>query len=392
MLHETLVPEDTVPKATAADEPIGEATYSPEDDKLRLYPHERLADDIYRRVKEAGFNWAPRQELFYAKWSPTREDLLFELAGGIGDEDKSLVERAEERAERFEDYEGNRRLDGDAANAQADGLSQRFSFGQPILKGHHSEKGARRDKARMVDATRRALSNWEQADYWKRRADRAIGAAKYRQRPDVRARRIKKIEAEIRKYKRMFTPRNPHDQIMQRRWSCPVCREYSCEEHPEAQLKVPHVYCGAARGGSWTPVADLPAIEGSYSRWIAHGNMRLAYEKAMLENEGQGDLLKKKPRRKLPPLLNYRAETIHYDNPYHDETVAAPQVGMTKAQYRRIPSDNRGTRLVGGAHRVRTTTEFWANSVLGVSSNGYPLSTVAVFLTDSKVHTVPEAA
>ena len=36
-------------------------------------------------------------------WTPEREDLLLELCGEIEDEDTTLIERAEARAERFED-------------------------------------------------------------------------------------------------------------------------------------------------------------------------------------------------------------------------------------------------------------------------------------------------
>jgi hypothetical protein len=81
------------------------ATYSPEDNKLRLYSVTRLDTETYQRVRAAGFIWAPKQELFVAPmWTPAREDLLIELCGEIGDEDTSLVERAKERAERFEGY------------------------------------------------------------------------------------------------------------------------------------------------------------------------------------------------------------------------------------------------------------------------------------------------
>jgi hypothetical protein len=81
---------------------IGTATYSPEDNKIRIYPLHRLPADIYARVKAAGFGWAPKQELFVApSWSPSREDLARELCGEIGDEDTSLVDRAEAKAERL---------------------------------------------------------------------------------------------------------------------------------------------------------------------------------------------------------------------------------------------------------------------------------------------------
>src|SRR5688572_14260702 len=91
---------DNASEATAPDY-IGSATYSPDDNKLRLYPFARLDAATYERIKAKGFKWAPRQELFVAPmWTPGRADLLVELCGDIGDDDSSLVERAEERAER----------------------------------------------------------------------------------------------------------------------------------------------------------------------------------------------------------------------------------------------------------------------------------------------------
>lgn len=103
------------------------ATYSPEDNKLRLYSVTRLGAETYVRVKAAGFKFAPRQELFVAPmWTPGREDLLLELCGEIDDEDTSLVERAEERSERFSEYSEHRTADAEraqkAVSAIADGI------------------------------------------------------------------------------------------------------------------------------------------------------------------------------------------------------------------------------------------------------------------------------
>ena len=68
----------------------------------------------YAKAKELGFRWAPKQDLFVAPmWHPQREDFLIELCGEIGDENKSLVERQEERAERFEGYQENRLKDAE---------------------------------------------------------------------------------------------------------------------------------------------------------------------------------------------------------------------------------------------------------------------------------------
>ena len=103
------------------------ATYSPEDNKLRLYSGGRLDSDLYARVKAAGFRWAPRQELFVAPmWTPARVDLLTELCGEVGDEDTSLVDRAEERAERFTEYGVLGEAGGWCAQArQVQGTAQR---------------------------------------------------------------------------------------------------------------------------------------------------------------------------------------------------------------------------------------------------------------------------
>src|SRR5215472_156956 len=103
------------------------ATYSPEDNKLRLYSSTRLDKELYTRVKAAGFKWAPKQDLFVAPmWTPGREDLLLELCGEIGDEDTSLVDRAEDRAERFEDYSEKRADDARIAHESAHNIGKRF--------------------------------------------------------------------------------------------------------------------------------------------------------------------------------------------------------------------------------------------------------------------------
>jgi hypothetical protein len=49
------------------------ATYSPEDNKLRLSATSRLDAETYARVKAAGSSWAPKQEIFVAPmWTPAR--------------------------------------------------------------------------------------------------------------------------------------------------------------------------------------------------------------------------------------------------------------------------------------------------------------------------------
>jgi Domain of unknown function (DUF3560) len=137
------------------------ATYSPEDNKLRLYSVTRLDSETYARVKAAGFSWAPKQELFVAPaWTPSREDLLIELCGEVGDEDTSLVVRAEERAERFSDYSDNRAEDAEQAREAVAAIADHIPLGQPILVGHHSERHARKDAERIENGMRRAVRMW----------------------------------------------------------------------------------------------------------------------------------------------------------------------------------------------------------------------------------------
>ncbi len=63
--------------------------------------------------------------------------------------------------------------------------------------GHHSERRARRDAQRIENGMKRAVMLVERAEYWEERARSALLHAKYKERPDVRWRRIKKIEALI---------------------------------------------------------------------------------------------------------------------------------------------------------------------------------------------------
>lgn len=359
------------------------ATYSPDDNKLRMYPACRLDKEDYLRFKNAGFKWAPMQKIFVAPmWTPKREDLLLEFCGEIGDEDTSLVDRAEERAERFGEYSEKRLQDAEAAKNAVSDIADNIPMGQPILVGHHSEKRARKDAERIENGMKKAVKLWETSQYWTDRAKGALRHAKYKEQPEVRARRIKKIEAEIRKMKASYTPKNPDEIIQQERYNCPVCgKPWDCD-HPEAKEKIPHVYCGASRGGSWVPVENLPKIEAYYKRWIDHCEKRLMYEKALLGEQGKLDLLEKPKRPKQLPLLNYRApDGITIENRSHKgEFSVYQQIEMTKAEYSRIHSDDKGTDTVENSHRVRVC--------MRRTEDGF--SRFCVFLTDSKTHEKPE--
>lgn len=107
--------------------------------------------------------------------------------------------RLEERAERLEGRAEQHAAASEAARARADQIGERFYMGQPIIVGHHSEKGARADQRRMHAAMDRSVQEHHAAAYVAAQAS-AVGNAMARSaRPDVTARRIKTAEAELRK-------------------------------------------------------------------------------------------------------------------------------------------------------------------------------------------------
>lgn len=193
----------TIPTATEEPAPPRgsgtSATYSPDDNKLRLYAARRLSADVYVQVKAAGFRWAPKQDLFYATWSPGAEDMAEELAGEIDDEDKSLVARAEDRADRFEGYSDRRAADAEGARKAVAAIADHIPLGQPILAGHHSEKHARRDAAKIEAGMRKAVRMWQTSQYWtargRRPRPRQIQRAAGRARPPHQDHRSRQAQA-----------------------------------------------------------------------------------------------------------------------------------------------------------------------------------------------------
>lgn len=275
------------------------ATYSPDDNKLRLYPLYRLGKEEFERVKAAGFKWAPKQELFVAPaWTPEREDLCIELAGEIEDEDKSLVERAEERADRFGEYSDKRAADAERAHAGVEAICEHIPLGQPILVGHHSERRARKDAERIDQGMRRAVSMWETSKYWTARAAGALRHAKHKERKDVRARRIKGLEADLRKMNRArqesqgwLTKWQAENLTMERATAMAGYDHVSVRVEGRAydtsslysELKDGRMDLAQAIAEA---EAHHVAIIRRAGRWANHIELRLSYERAMLAEAG----------------------------------------------------------------------------------------------------------
>jgi predicted RNA methylase len=376
-------------------------TYSPDDNKLRLYASRRLDVETYARVKATGFIWAPKQDLFVAPtWSPQREDLLIELAGQIDDEDTSLVERAEVRSDRFEGYSERRGTEAESARAAVASIADNIPFGQPILVGHHSERHARRDAERIQNGMRRAVKLWETSTYWISRAAGAVRHAKYKERPDVRARRIKTIEAEQRKFQREIAEcehkgggwakltdpqsitRNGEPITFAERVRFLAGRGIGCRYELAQELDEGKVTPEQAQANV---VASFERRKAHVQRWVAHCDNRLAYERAMLDASGYVPPPKPKTKADLP-LLNYSG-AVAYRNPYRTgEIVRTVAVPMTKAELATMPSDYKGTRMSEcGTHRLRY-------ALVGRGKPGYGGDYGIIVLTDSKQHPRPDAA
>jgi len=290
-----------------------DATYDPADDKLRVRASSRPDAEAYARVKAAGFGWAPKQDLFYAVWTPAREDLLVELAGDIGDEETNLADRAAQRAERFDGYQGKRAADAEQARKSVSAIADGIPLGQPILVCHHSERHARRDAEKIENGMRRAVRLWETVGYWQQRAAGAIRAAKYKEMPAVRARRIKKLEAEKRKAEKDLGIQRSRLGVWTKLHEPNSIKRKDGAETTFLQRPLHVVECDRwarcglhtdLESGKITPealqaecVAAANTLIDHYGRWVAHLDNRLAYERAMLAADGGTVADKSKPEK-----------------------------------------------------------------------------------------------
>ncbi|NCA91540.1 MAG: DUF3560 domain-containing protein, partial [Gammaproteobacteria bacterium] len=82
-------------------------------------------------------------------------------------------ERKEARIERLQERASNASAEGERRRAKAQAIGGRFELGQPIILGHHSEAGARRDRERMDQNMRASIEAYDKAGRLTERADAA---------------------------------------------------------------------------------------------------------------------------------------------------------------------------------------------------------------------------
>lgn len=288
-----------------------EATYCPEDDKLRLYVG-RVPREEYLALRKQGWVSTPKQDCdFVATWTPSREDTALEYAGSIEDEDQSPTERAADRAERFGGYRDKRLSHGYT-------LADTYEEG-PKLIGHQSAALAERRVKALDRVGDRAVNQWEKAEYWQRRTAGVIRHALHKSTPGVRMGRIKTLEAELRKMQKTWEEQASRRELwekvlaesdteMQDKLATHLANysaSYRTYKHPRPD-EVTNPVVRKEGAGLWTlltmhdgewgkPITGKEAAEmwlagavrsDHSQRWERHLKLRLEYENQMLEAVG----------------------------------------------------------------------------------------------------------
>jgi len=368
---------------------LGQVTYDPQDDKLRVYFDEHQTIETLEPLRDAGFRWAPQRGAWYAVWTPSRVDAALAVTGtdALDDEPSTLDERAAERAERFEGYADNAHAE-QATRRQDDKRKSDLLNGQPVIVGHHSEQRHRSLLRRMWANFGKGVEAGRRASYWTRRAEGSAKWARHKQTHAVRARRIKKLEADARRYAR---------ELVKHERSLKLCGQ-------GASWQLLKAYCGQGDGatpyGYWSrldavadasPIAQVAVADAvledlrkhatsqaeHWQRWHDHATGRIAYETAQLDDPTRLDELKadgkaRKPKRKLPPILNI------------EEGVTGAW-RMTSADFSRLRRAQYASLTICGEGENKYRRR---RAMVSDGSGSAPLG--FVFLTDKPAHPAPE--
>jgi hypothetical protein len=443
------------------------ATYNPEDNKLRLYlTEERLPEDIYQKIVEAGFKYAPVQQLLVATWSPKREDICAEFADSIVPDDLTLADRAIAKVERLEAIAKKRLTEASGYSAAAQRIADCIEFGQPILVNHHSERRARKDQKRLESLEVKRQNAFSAADYY---CDKAHGVelhVNHKNNASTRLKRIETLLTDLRSHQRTLN----HGNYVQEVWT----KIAAIEDADKREKHTRYMSGNCTNDGSMSPDGTWRNLDNneitvddaihsclafgrrlatsSYRiRYIQHILNRLAYEHHLLEfpcarfngnltavviqafarkhgtdtpkaekvdglwclssltplpmHLGDGksltltddewrDLMLELnyevplPKPTKPSILNFKANSIKLSNrmSWDNGSETLKQIEMSKAEFASIHSDSRGVRLSAcGSFRVKVCSDPTFQGAW------YSAPKCVVFLTDSKVHSVPDS-
>jgi hypothetical protein len=254
-----------------------QATYSPEDNKLRLYFASRIPRDEWDELKVAGFSWTMKQASdMVATWTPEREDMALAMCGEIEDEDQPRAERSADRAERFGEYGDKREDEATATADRADAVG--------VIACQSAARADRLAK-RAERLASKAGSQWGKAEYWTRRTAGVIRHALHLERADVRHRRIKGLEADLRRFQADVVPSETMEGVEAVQHYCGSAAVAKGHDmvgmFGQGRAKWPRS-CKKAEGWTEHPWTEHPCNK----RWREHYTLRLEYERQMLIGQG----------------------------------------------------------------------------------------------------------
>jgi hypothetical protein len=176
-------------------------------------------DGVYEILKDHGFRWFPSIAMIGIRGSRDRmaktwiingaaealrnagHEVTVEIDNTHRDHAQVLADKAERLEDRKEALEAKAAKQFTEAQRlwdHSDRLVEHIPPGQPILIGHHSERGHRRTLERSRNAMIKGCETHRAAKQTAQRAAVAGLAHKLSERPDVTARRIEKLEADLR--------------------------------------------------------------------------------------------------------------------------------------------------------------------------------------------------
>jgi len=411
-----------------------DATYSPEDNKLRLYNNKPVSPTLFERLRRHGFQNEPSQHCFFAAWTPQCEELCLELFGDINCEQTTLAQRAQAKATRFD-----------------------------TLAQDHEQKADPFSKAAQAVQNDNAFKQAEHAfnisQYWHNRAMNVGRHVAIKITPSVVANRIKKLLSDLRHHQNAIN----HGHILFRLWT----NIQSLPSYSQRKHNVDYYVGCMIKTGETSPVGQFDKYRAQQitvdeiitqniewanqiaqsvesRRWIAHILNRLSYERRILGDvprfEGQlttsvlqifartqgalspqakryGDQLSLSspailplhiandhhltltseewrdlmqsvgyavpaPKPSKPPLLNFKAKRIQLLR--GEQNIWYTQLAMTKAQFNAILPECR---------RVETASckQFRVKICRHIDETDFVGRWVCVYLTDSRDHDIPDS-
>lgn len=144
---------------------------------------------VERALTEAGIEFVVERGELYARVT-TAED--------VADVEVAERDRAAARIERLEGRAERKGEESDAGFARAREMASHIPFGQPILVGHHSERGDRRYRARINSIEDKAMALHREAEEAGRRAATTASMEASRVTMPAARRKLVRLETERR--------------------------------------------------------------------------------------------------------------------------------------------------------------------------------------------------